>query len=160
MVPFKVKHPSRGSGRTLSSPKSHHLYYLLSFLLLLGSLTLTEGETTGNGILEDIEEEHEEIPPVHAVLFPAFTLTIGVVVFYLLARYAHALPYTAVMFFLGTLMGIGAQLWDVEDQLNESLRLWIPIDSEVLLLIFLPGLIFKGTVCWGIFDCSQHPPSF
>lgn len=44
------------------------------------------------------------------------------------------------MFFLGTLMGIGAELLDdTSDQLNETIRLWIPIDSEVLLLVFLPG---------------------
>jgi NhaP-type Na+/H+ or K+/H+ antiporter len=133
MVPSKGKPPSGG---TLSSPKSHP-YYLLSFLLLLATLTLTRAEG---------EEHTEDIPPAHAVLFPAFTLTIGVVAFYLLARYAHALPYTAVMFFVGALMGIGAELWDVDDHLNESLRLWLPIDSEVLLLIFLPGLIFKDSM--------------
>lgn len=145
MVPSKGKPPSKG---TLSPPKSH-LHHLLSFLLLLASLTLTRAEDENNettGILQDVEIDEEEIPPVHAVLFPAFTLTIGVVAFYLLARYAHALPYTAVMFFIGALMGIGAELWDADDQLNESLRLWIPIDSEVLLLIFLPGLIFKDSM--------------
>jgi NhaP-type Na+/H+ or K+/H+ antiporter len=51
------------------------------------------------------------------------------------------------MFFIGTVMGIGAELLDdSEDQLNESIRLWIPIDSEVLLLVFLPGLIFKDSL--------------
>lgn len=93
------------------------------------------------------ETEGHEIPPAHAVLFPSFCLTIGVMVFYLLSRFLNKLPYTAVMFFIGTVMGIGAELLDdSEDQLNESIRLWIPIDSEVLLLVFLPGLIFKDSL--------------
>jgi NhaP-type Na+/H+ or K+/H+ antiporter len=85
----------------------------------------------------------EEIEPAHAVLFPIFSLTIGVLVFYLLTRYARTLPYTAVMFFIGTIMGIGSSFLDSNNQLNESIRLWSAIDSEVMLLIFLPGLIFK-----------------
>ena len=45
-----------------------------------------------NGILE--EEEHSE--PALAVLFPPFTLTVGVLVFFVLPRYVKSLPYTAV----------------------------------------------------------------
>ena len=91
-------------------------------------------------------EDHHEIEPAHAVIFPVFTLVIGVIVFYLLARYAKALPYTAVMFLLGTLMGIGAELLDRTDHISESILMWLPIDSEVLLLVFLPGLIFKDSL--------------
>lgn len=41
-------------------------------------------------------------------------------------------------------MGIGTVLngsWD--DVLNTSLRQWLGINSRVLLLVFLPGLIYK-----------------
>ncbi|GAX29583.1 hypothetical protein FisN_24Lh041 [Fistulifera solaris] len=100
---------------------------------------------TGDPHFEEAEEE-EHIESAYAVLFPSFTLTLGVCVFLLLSRYIHALPYTAVMFILGTIMGIGAELIDnTKDHINESIRLWIPIDSEVLLLVFLPGLIFKDS---------------
>lgn len=87
--------------------------------------------------------EHEDIHPAHAVLFAPFSLTLGVVVFYLLTRYMQALPYTAVMFLLGTVMGIGVVVVGGKDHISESLHLWINIDSEVLLLVFLPGLIYK-----------------
>lgn len=65
-------------------------------------------------------------------------------VFFYLSFSIHALPYTAVMFVVGTAMGIAAEVGsDQTDHLTESLQLWINIDSEVLLLVFLPGLIFK-----------------
>jgi NhaP-type Na+/H+ and K+/H+ antiporter len=58
---------------------------------------------------------------------------------------AHALPYTAVMFLIGTSMGIGAELVsnNSDNFLKQSIELWIDINSQVLLLIFLPGLIFR-----------------
>ena len=55
-----------------------------------------------------------------------------------------ALPFTAVMFLIGTLMGIGVQLLDnSSDHLTMTTTMWVNIDSELLLLVFLPGLIFK-----------------
>ncbi|GAX29584.1 hypothetical protein FisN_24Lh042 [Fistulifera solaris] len=92
-------------------------------------------------------EQELQIEHAHAVLFPAFTLLLGVVTFLVLARSFKALPYTAVMFLLGTVMGIWVELAEYStDHITESLRLWIPIDSEVLLLVFLPGLIFKDAI--------------
>ena len=38
------------------------------------------------GVIEDLDGEHEDIPPAHAVLFPSFVLTLGVLVFYVLSR--------------------------------------------------------------------------
>lgn len=116
---------------------------MMFFLLLLMGVTFAseEADPHSGGVLE--EEDHE-IPPAHAVLFPSFALTLGVLVYFILSRYLHLFPYTAVMFIIGTVMGIGAEVLDnTDDHINESLRLWIPIDSEVLLLVFLPGLIFK-----------------
>ena len=84
---------------------------------------------------------HEE--PSYAVLFPSFTLTIGFVTFFILSRYLRALPYTAVMFLIGTLMGISTALSDNFSHISETIRLWLGINYEVLLLVFLPGLIFK-----------------
>jgi hypothetical protein len=47
-----------------------------------------------------IEAEREvEIPNV--VLFPWFSLLVGVIAYYVLSRYLHALPYTAIMFMSG-----------------------------------------------------------
>ncbi len=120
-------------------------------LMLLWLHTAQTAEETHNNSTSipgepHLEEEEEHIESAYAVLFPSFTLTLGVCVFLLLSRYIHALPYTAVMFILGTIMGIGAELIDnTKDHINESIRLWIPIDSEVLLLVFLPGLIFKDS---------------
>lgn len=124
------------------------------FLVLLVAMVQAAEEThneelsNNNNITDTHSEEEGEhhIEPAYAVLFPSFTLTLGITVFLFLSRYLQALPYTALMFILGTLMGIGAELINnTKDHINESIRLWIPIDSEVLLLVFLPGLIFKDS---------------
>ena len=54
-----------------------------------------EGETAEIHEGEEFEEE-EHSEPAFAVLFPPFTLTVGVLVFFVLTRYVKALPYTAV----------------------------------------------------------------
>lgn len=65
---------------------------------------------------------------------------------------APQLPYTAVLFFIGVLMGIGTVLIknnggllgeEEENILSQSVKQWLNINSRVLLLVFLPGLIYK-----------------
>lgn len=93
--------------------------------------------------LEESDDTDEEVEHATAVLFPWFAQILGIIVFFLLTRYFPVLPYTAIMFILGTIMGIGAAHSGGEDQLTESIQQWTSIDSEVLLLIFLPGLVFR-----------------
>jgi len=49
------------------------------------------------------------------------------------------------MFILGIFMGCGATRLDLNDHLTESLTQWSNINYEVLLLVFLPGLIFNDS---------------
>lgn len=130
-------------------------WWLLLWLALLPNLLLVlgsehDGTTTDSSnastTTSDAIDVFDELDtgPEQAVLFPSFTITIGLIVFWLLTRYLSVLPYTAVMFLLGTLMGLGTVLnenWD--DFLDQSLRQWVNINSRVLLLVFLPGLIYK-----------------
>lgn len=99
---------------------------------------------------EDESQDEESPEPAYAVLFPCWTLMVGVVAFYVLSRYARALPYTAVMFLLGAIMGITAELGNFQDHIGESIRLWTQIDHEVLLLVFLPGLLFRDAMSQNI----------
>lgn len=88
------------------------------------------------------EEEHSE--PAEATFFPSIVLTLGALVFFMLSRYLHALPYTAAMFLLGVAMGLGVALRDDADHhIHNTIEWWTSINSEVLLLVFLPGLIYK-----------------
>lgn len=90
-----------------------------------------------------------ETDSADAVLFPSFCVTIGAVVYVAQTRLRPMsyLPYTALMFLMGTFMGIGTSLLATKDNsLNNSIQMWTTIDSEVLLLVFLPGLIFKDAV--------------
>ena len=90
------------------------------------------------------EEEGEEA--AYAVLYPSLIVTFGVFVFYILSRYLRFLPYTAIMFILGTAMGAGAAASAATNHIHYSVLEWQNINSEVLLLVFLPGLIFKDAL--------------
>jgi NhaP-type Na+/H+ or K+/H+ antiporter len=118
---------------------------ILSLLTLIATVPYAladdDGETTTNDDI--IENEEEELEPATAVLFPPFAVTIGFLVFYVLSRYMKALPYTVTMFFMGTLMGIAVAVGDSSNQIHQTILQWININSEVLLLVFLPGLVFK-----------------
>ena len=63
--------------------------------------------------------------------------------FVVIYRAPH-LPYTAVMFVEGAVLGViyGSTDFDLNEHLGESISLWININPDVLLLIFLPGLLF------------------
>lgn len=132
---------------------------LLSVVLLLvegssgeDAAAGTEEAEIGVGTGLEIDEEGHESHPYYAVLFPSFILTLGVVVYYILSRYLHFLPYTAIMFLLGTILGIASE-YDIFDYsgkeftyMDGTLDAWQNINSEVLLLVFLPGLIFKDAL--------------
>jgi NhaP-type Na+/H+ or K+/H+ antiporter len=101
----------------------------------------TETETD-----EHTEEEEDETEQVYAVLVPWFVQAVGIVVFYMLTRHFHAVPYTAVLFVTGTVMGVGAVRSGFSDQLTLSISQWTYIDAEVLFCVFLPGLLFKDAL--------------
>ena len=73
-----------------------------------------------------------------------FSEVLGVLTVYVLTRYCRALPYTAVMFVIGALMGLAVVKNENmrADTLQESIIQWSRIDGELLLLVFLPGLLF------------------
>lgn len=60
------------------------------------------GQDVDNHSGEGTHEEVEEYEPVVALLFPWFIAVIGVMVYYVLSRTTPWLPYTAVMFVIGT----------------------------------------------------------
>jgi len=109
------------------------------FLLLLWTNLSSAEEETGDPMAEETE-------PVNAILFPFFVLLLGVMIYYVLEHFAPAIPYTGAMFLLGTIIGVGVERAGNENVLSESIRLWLQIDSEVLLSAFLPGLLFKDAV--------------
>ena len=51
------------------------------------------------------EHGHEEDLDPFAVLFPWFVMAIGTLIYYCTTRYFHKVPYTAIMFLIGALMG-------------------------------------------------------
>ena len=51
------------------------------------------------------------------------------------------MPYTAVMFITGALLGFISSL-TLGNAIVESVRLWLGINGEVIILTFLPGLLF------------------
>ena len=89
----------------------------------------------------------EQVPPGDAVVFPWFTLCIGTISFLLITRFAQWLSYTTLMFIIGAVMGVAINHDPNHNILKESIDyFWVNINSEVLLLSFLPGLIFKDAL--------------
>eukprot|EP00751_Fragilariopsis_kerguelensis_P013746 CAMPEP_0170772896 /NCGR_PEP_ID=MMETSP0733-20121128/9063_1 /TAXON_ID=186038 /ORGANISM="Fragilariopsis kerguelensis, Strain L26-C5" /LENGTH=254 /DNA_ID=CAMNT_0011115205 /DNA_START=124 /DNA_END=885 /DNA_ORIENTATION=+ len=105
------------------------------------------------------------------ILFPWFVQLVGCITLFLLTKYNAPLPHEAVMFLLGALWGgtvrmrrsvmflfgalLGAYSTNATDEthsllyfpkLHNSISEWINIDSELLLIVFLPGLLFKEAV--------------
>lgn len=126
--------------------------FLVSLLLLLPLVVVVHGQNNGTEVVNgqnnatEVHEEKEEPPePAYAVLYPWFILAVGIVSYFVLSRYATWMPYTAVMFLIGTIIGVCARNINNEpNQLNISIEeWWMEIDSEVLLLCFLPGLVFS-----------------
>ena len=106
----------------------------------------THGSATGDGEHGEEGSDHHEAHEVYAVIFPWFIQAIGILVYFLLTRYVHAVPYTAVMFLTGIFMGVGGELRDDTNILGQSIQLWTGIDNEVLFTVFLPGLLFKDAL--------------
>jgi len=98
----------------------------------------------------------EEFEPGHAVLFPFFVVAIGVAMSYFLTRFAPMFPQSGAMFVVGVLIGIEAELGDGAGVLNDSVSIWIAINPELLLLSFLPALLFGDAlqVNWQLFKKS------
>ena len=83
----------------------------------------------------------EEESETFSVLFPWFAEIVGVFVYFVLSRYAHAIPYTAVMFIVGICIGLSVQN-QVINGITKSAFTWVNINGEVILLVFLPGLLY------------------
>lgn len=82
--------------------------------------------------------------PYYAILFPVLSVVIGVLVHFVLGRVLHhAFPYTAAMFLFGILLGCLLPVYREDSQLKASVEAWSNIDGHVLLMVFLPGLLFK-----------------
>jgi len=82
----------------------------------------------------------------YALLFPWVTQALGVIVFFLIYRFEVPVPYVAIMFVLGLIMGVGALRVGADDQLTQSILQWSFIDSRLIMLVFLPGLIFRDAI--------------
>ena len=144
LLPQHTKH-SRWRRRRPSHHPSIHTILILCTFLFLSHAAETADDHIDYSHAEEGHSEHDEhhVHQVYAVLLPWFVQALGIVVFYLLTRHLQALPYTAVLFVLGLIMGVGGSLGSSDDQLTSSIRMWADIDSHVLFGVFLPGLLFK-----------------
>mmetsp|Transcript_29516 Transcript_29516/g.81122 ORF Transcript_29516/g.81122 Transcript_29516/m.81122 type:complete len:874 (+) Transcript_29516:259-2880(+) len=134
----RINASGRFRGLTLDKRWTGSILVFQILLLLVVTTTpcRADAEADGSG--------NEEAEPAEAVLYPFFILCLGIVAHCFLSRYAPWLPYTAVLFILGTLIGVGATRFENDNVLHKSIvDFWLPIDSELLLVAFLPGLVFS-----------------
>ena len=87
------------------------------------------------------DDNNTTVDPTYAILYPWFTQTIAVLIYYVLSRYLTFLPYTAIVFLLGFAIGYATEP-NPTSAIGKSALLWLGINGQVILLIFLPGLIF------------------
>jgi len=103
---------------------------------------------------EGNDGEGATIAPTYAVLYPWFTQTISIFIYYILSRYLQFLPYVAIVFILGFTLGYSTTS-NPSNIIGESALLWLRINGDVLLLIFLPGLIFLDSFTINVHLFSQ-----
>ena len=80
----------------------------------------------------------------YAILFPFLTQTIAIFIYYIISRYLKVLPYTAIVFLLGTIIGYATDNQQ-DNAVAYSTSIWLGINGQVILLVFLPGLIFHDS---------------
>ena len=117
----------------------YHAHYALVYAESTDGHGGSNSTSTGDHSEEEILSEEKR--EVYAVLFPWFAEIVGVFVYYVLSRYAHAIPYTAIMFIIGAFIGFSVQRVNV-NAITFSAETWINIEGEVILLVFLPGLLY------------------
>ena len=105
-------------------------------------LTLSSEEVDELYYNDDIDDENNN--PVYAILFPFFTQTLAIIIYYLISRYIKVFSYTALVFLLGTIIGYVTNN-NQENDLAKSVNIWLGINGQVILLVFLPGLIFNDS---------------
>ena len=67
----------------------------------------------------------------------------AIFIYYALSRYLSFIPYTAIVFLVGVGIGYKAEYFqDNENAILVSSLKWITMNGQVVLLVFLPGLIF------------------
>ena len=105
-------------------------------------------EYNANATIDDnhtADDNHTTVDPTYAILYPWFTQTIAVLIYYVLSRYLTFLPYTAIVFLLGFAIGYATEP-NSTNAIGKSALLWLGINGQVILLIFLPGLIFLDAI--------------
>jgi hypothetical protein len=123
--------------------------FLLCVFVALYSYRADAASTTSDVNQETTDENVpiEVETGVPTVFFPWFTQVVGIFVYYVLSRYAGAIPFTAVMFLIGLVIGVaveeqGGNNNEHLDVASESAAIWMSIPGELLLMVFLPGLLY------------------
>ena len=81
---------------------------------------------------------------IYALLFPWLVQTCSIFIYYLITRHFKILPYTAIVFIYGMILGFFTEsLPTTTNPIAYSSKVWLGIDGYVVLLIFLPGLIYN-----------------
>lgn len=84
------------------------------------------GETT------DVIPINDSATASDYMLFPWFVQLLGCCSLFLLTRFNCPIPYAAIMFILGAIMGIFSTNLSLHNHLHDSITEWINFDSDVL----------------------------
>jgi hypothetical protein len=81
--------------------------------------------------LSEVKDDHGVVHTPNVVLFPWLGMLLGVGVFFSISRFKLKMPYTAVMFIIGAVMGYCSKESFGHNAVTESTAMWVGIDGEV-----------------------------
>ncbi|WOH15660.1 hypothetical protein DCAR_0935203 [Daucus carota subsp. sativus] len=91
-----------------------------------------------------LEEEEDSSSPSDAVIFVGISLVLGIASRQLLK--GTRVPYTVALLILGIALGsIEYGTHHHLGKIGDGIRLWANIDPDLLLAVFLPGLLFESS---------------
>lgn len=92
-----------------------------------------------------VVDYHQSLTDV--LLFPWIMELVGVLMLFVLTRRQLPLPYAACMFIVGAISGAVAVRGDPHTStFTRSFDTWATMDGSLLLLVFLPGLLFADAI--------------
>jgi NhaP-type Na+/H+ or K+/H+ antiporter len=123
----------------------------------------TDGSSTTEGVSDSV------LPPTYVaypMLFIFVSLLIGLAVRLALERcknhYGFRIPYSVVLLIFGGMLG-GISWWQqrnepASDKWTISLTMWTSMNPRLILFIFLPALIFEGSMSTDYYVFKQQLP--
>ena len=83
---------------------------------------------------------------IRPLCFCRFCQLMAIFIYYGVSRYLSFMPYTAIVFLMGVGIGYECDWTGTQNAVLVAAQNWLAMNGQVVLLLFLPGLIFLEAV--------------